>query len=103
MTVLAASMTTRAVDVGGDAAHGVVGGGLDGHRLGERLDALVDAGEVGDVGQLLLDDRAAQVAHVEVDVVLAADAPAGPDLQHDRAADHVARRQLHERRGVASS
>ncbi len=89
-----------AVDVRGHPAHGVVGRGLDGHRLGQRLDALVDAGEVGDVGQLLLDDLAAQVAHVEVHVVLAADAAAGPDLEHDRAADHVARGELLERRRV---
>ena len=89
------------MQVGRDAAHRVVGGGLDRHRLGERLDALVDAGEVGDVGQLLLDDLAPQVADVEVDVVLAVDPAARADLLVDRPADHVARRQLHERRGVA--
>ena len=62
-----------------------------------RLDALVDPGEVGDVGQLLLDHLAAEVADVEVDVVLAADPAPGPDLLVDGAADHVARGQLHER------
>ena len=46
------------MDVGRDAAHRVVGGRLDRHRLGDRLDALVDPGEVGDVGQLLLDHLA---------------------------------------------
>ena len=59
----------------------VVRRGLDGHRLGDRLDALVDAGELGDVGQLLVDDLLAQVGQVEVDEVLAADAAARADLQ----------------------
>ncbi len=39
--------------------------------------------------------------HVEVDEVLAADAPAIAHLHVDGAADHVARRQLHESRRVA--
>ena len=43
------------VDVGGDAAHGVVGRRLDRDGLGLRLDALVGAHEVGDVRQLGVD------------------------------------------------
>ena len=78
-----------------------MGRGLDRHRLRERLDALVDAGEVGDVGQLLLDDLATEVAHVEVEVVLAADAAPGPDLLVHRPTDHVARGQLHQLGRVA--
>ena len=58
MTVFFSSMTTRGVDVGRDAAHGVVGGGLDRHRLGDRLDALVDPRELGDIGQLGVDHLA---------------------------------------------
>ena len=54
---------------------------LDGHQLRDRLDALVDARELGDVGQLLVDDLLAQVGQVEVDVVLAADAAALADLR----------------------
>ena len=100
-TVLAASRVTCACEVGRDAAHRVVRGGLDRHGLGDRLDALVHPGEVGDVGQLLLDHLAPEVAHVEVDVVLAVDPPPGPDLLGDRPADHVARRELHELGRVA--
>jgi len=43
------------VDVGGDAAHGVVRRGLDGDEVGLGLQALVGADEVGDVGQLGVD------------------------------------------------
>src|SRR5438477_557123 len=43
------------VDVGGNPAHGVVGGGLDGNGVGLRLEALVGADEVGDVGDLGVD------------------------------------------------
>ena len=72
-----------------------------GHRLRDRLDALVDARELGDVGQLLVDDLLAQVGQVDVDEVLAADAAARADLRHDRAADHVARREIEQCRRVA--
>ena len=41
------------------------------------------------------------MAHVEVQVVLAADPAAGPDLLVHRPADHVARRQLHQLGRVA--
>ena len=94
-------MTTRALDVGRDAAHRVVRGRLDRHGLGDRLDALVDAREVGDVGQLLVDDLLAQVGQVEVDVVLAVDAATCADLLIDRAGDHVARREILQCRRVA--
>ena len=72
-----------------------------GNRLRERLHAEVDPGELRDVGKLLLDDRAAQVAHVQVDVVLLrADPPPVADLEVDRPADHVAGGQLHRLRRV---
>src|SRR5439155_18814239 len=58
------------VDVGGDPAHGVVGGGLDGNGVGLRLEALVGADEVGDVGDLGVDVLGREVGEVEVDVVL---------------------------------
>src|SRR5690606_2286062 len=38
------------VDGGGDAAHRVVGRGLDRHELLHRVNAQVDARELGDVG-----------------------------------------------------
>ena len=41
--------------VGGDAAHGVVGGGLDRHHLGDRVHPQVDPAEVHDVGHPLED------------------------------------------------
>ena len=86
------------VDVGRDAAHPIVGRGLDRHRLANWVDAEVGPGELDDVGQSLLDPggvdrragRAGLVlvdglgADVEIDVILAADPVAGPDLLIDR-------------------
>src|SRR5690606_6857464 len=83
-----------AVHVGGDAAHGVVGGGRHRDRLLDRVDAQVGAHEVGDVGQPGFDDLAPQVGQVQVHVVLAVDAPAVADLPVDGAGDHVAGRQV---------
>jgi len=104
-----------AVQVGGDAAHGVVGRGLDGHRLLHRIDAQIGAGEVGDVGQLRLDvgpvdaarlARLGQIAvdrlrrHVQMDVVLAVDTPPGLNLQENGPANDVAAGQVLDRRRV---
>ena len=90
------------VRVGRDAAHRVVGGRLDRHRLLRRLDLQVDAGELGDVGQLLLDDLGVEVGDVEVGpVAVGAAAATLLDLLVDRAAHHVAGREVLDRRGVA--
>ncbi len=84
-----------------DPAHRVVGRRLDRHRLRERLDPEVDPGELGDVGQLLLDHLAPEMAHVQEEVVaLGTGAAAVADLEVHGAADHVARRELHQGRGV---
>ena len=100
-TVLAASRVAWRQHVGGDPAHRVVRRRLDRDRVRVGLDALVDPDEVRDVRQLLVDHLAPEVAHVEVDVVLAVDAAARADLLDDGPADHVARGQLHELGGVA--
>ena len=90
------------VDVGGNPAHGVVGGGLDGNGVGLRLEALVGADEVGDVGDLGVDVLGREVGEVEVDVVLVGSrAAALPDLGEDRPAHHVARREVLDRGRVA--
>ncbi len=102
------------VNVGGDAAHGIVGRRLDGHRRVQRVYALVDAHHFDDVGQLLLQllrrhglaAGAALVlvdglrADVNVHIVLAVDAAPIPDLQIDRARTHIARGQVLHRRRV---
>ena len=91
-----------AVEVGRDAAHRVVRGGLDRHRFLRGLDLQVDARELGDVGQLLLDHLRVEVRDVEVGpVVVGAGAAAFLDLLVDRAAHHVARREVLDRGGVA--
>ena len=41
--------------VGRDAAHGVMCSRLDGHQLGDRVHAQVDAAEVHDIGQFRQD------------------------------------------------
>ena len=88
------------LDVGGDPAHSVVGGRLDRDQLLGGLDAEVEPGELGDVGQLGLDDLDRQVAHVEVHEVLAADPPALGDLLVDGAAHHVPGGEVLDGRGV---
>ena len=97
---LAAPAMDAAVEVGGDAAHAVVGRGLDGYRLNRRIDAEVGPAEVGDVGDLLLDDLLSQLRRVEEDVVVdlpvAAHAVAALELAQDGLADEVARRQVEE-------
>ncbi len=89
-----------ALDVRRDAAHRVVRGRLGRHGLGGRLHAQVDPRELRDVGDLLLDDLAGQVADVDVHVVLAVDAAAFLDLLVDRAAHHVPRREVLDGRRV---
>ena len=75
----------------GIAAHGVVGGWLDRHQVGQRLEAEVGADEAAHVRQLLVEHLGAEVAHVEVDVVLAADPPPLGDLEVDACGDTTSR------------
>ena len=58
------------LDVGRHAAHRVVRGRVDRHRLGVRLDAKVGARELGDVRELRVDVRGLEVGQVEQHVVL---------------------------------
>ena len=95
-------ITTWPSVVGGDPAHRVVGRGLDRHRLLRRLDAQVHARELRDVGELLLDHLGRQVREVEVHhVPVRPGAAALLDLLVDRAAHHVARREVLDRGRVA--
>ncbi len=71
--------------IGGDSAHCIVGRRVGGDQVELRLQALVHAHEVGNVGDLLVQDFAAKVAEVQVDVVLAVDAAALFDLLEDAA------------------
>ncbi len=90
------------LDVGRDASHGVVGGGLDGDEVDLGLEALVGAHEVGDVGQLGVDLLGRQVGQVEVEVVgIGAHAPALPHLGEHGPRDHVTGGQVLDRGGVA--
>ena len=96
------SRSTSAADVGRHAAHRVVRGRVDRHRLGVGLDAEVGAGELGDVGQLGVDLLARQVRQVEQDVVLVrAGAAALAHLGGHRAGHDVARREVLDGRRVA--
>src|SRR5205085_7172450 len=91
-----------AVDVGGDAAHGVVGRGLDGDGRRLRLDGQVRAHEVGDVRELGVDLLGGQVGEVEVDgVLVGADAPAFEDLGLDGPGHHVGGGEVLHRGRVA--
>src|SRR5439155_26851628 len=57
-----------------DTTHGIVGGRMGRNQLALRFQTLIDAHEVGDIGDLLVEHLAAQVAQVQVHVVFAADA-----------------------------
>ena len=101
-TTVSLSDSASPVDVGRHAAHRVVRGREDRDRLVVRLDAEVGPGELGDVGQLLVDVLGLEVREVEVDVVaVGAAAAALAHLVGHRPGDHVARRQVLDRRGVA--
>ncbi len=90
------------VDIGWQAAHRVVGGRLNRRQLLRRVDAEVDADELGDVGQLGFLHLARDMGQVEVDVVLVrTGAPTLLDLLVDEAGDHVARGEVGQRRRVA--
>ena len=53
---------------------------MGGNQLALGLQALVHAHEVGDIGDLLVEDFATQVTQVQMNVVFAADAAAFHDL-----------------------
>src|SRR5690606_11546533 len=90
------------IDGGGDTPHRVVGRRLDGDQFLDGVYTQVDARELRDVGQALLDDVSVDVREIEVDVVLVrARAAALADLEVHGAADHVARRQVLDGRRVA--
>ncbi len=83
------------LDVGRDAAHGVVRGGLDRDRVRVGLDAEVGARELGDVRELRVQLLRRQVGEVQVHVVaLGAAAAALADLRVDGAGHDVTRRQV---------
>src|SRR5690625_5016069 len=83
---------------GGYATHGVVRGGLYRHGLLDGIDTQVDARELGDVGQPLLDDVPVDVGQVEEDVILVGTGAAPlAYLQVHGAAHHVAGRQVLDR------
>ena len=84
-----------AVDVGRNAAHGVVGRGLDRHRVVDHVDAQEVQGQLPDLGQAFQDGVAAEVAEVENDGVFALPAPAFVDLLLNRPGHDVARCELH--------
>src|SRR6266699_2825586 len=89
------------IKIGGNAAHGIMRGRLDGHRLGDRLDAKIVTSEVGDIGQFFINDLFTQVSKVQVDIILAVDAAALFDLLDDTARDNIAGSQVLEGGHVA--
>jgi len=86
---------------GRDAAHAVVGGGLDGGQIVDDVYAGEIEGNLAHLGQALHDLLPAQVAQVQPDALpVRADAAPFVDLGLFGAADQVARGQLHLVRGV---
>ena len=75
---------------------------MDGDGLSLRLEPEVGAYEVGDVGQLGVDELGGEVREVEVHVVaVGPDAATGADLGEDAARHHVAGCQVLDGRRVA--
>src|SRR6185295_8644655 len=103
------------VCIGGNAAHGVMGCRLDGHQLGHRVDAQVDAGELDDIGQRLFQVLARHFfaarpaleaidrlrAEVHIDVVFTADTAPFTNFEVDAAAADITRRQVFQGGNVA--
>jgi hypothetical protein len=94
-----------AVDVRGDAAHGVVGRGQ--HRYGGvgRIDAQIGLAEAADVRQFGLEGLLAQMGgiqmHIVVDFAVTANALTGADFRQDGAGHDVAGRQIQQGGGIA--
>ena len=85
-----------------NATHHVVTRRVDRYQFGDRVDAEVGAGELGDVGKLGLEYVSAEVSDVDVDVVLVWPGAASLEhFEHHRPGDDVARRQVDDRRRVA--
>ena len=83
------------LDVRGDATHGVVRGGHNGHGLKHRVDAQVGARELGDVGKLGFEYLGTQVRAVEKNIVLVgAGAASFNDLLHHAAGNDVTGREV---------
>src|SRR5699024_10127048 len=90
------------LDIRRNAAHGVVRGREDRHRLGVGLHTEVGAGELGDVGQLRVDVRGLEVSEVEQHVVLVRSAAATfAHLVGHRTGHDVTGGEVLDRRGVA--
>ena len=90
------------VDVRRDAPHRVVRRGLDRDRLLRGLHLEVDARELGDVRELLLEDPRVQMREVQEDVIASrSEAASLLDLLIDRAGDHVTGREVLDRGGVS--
>ena len=89
------------IDIGRDAAHGVVCRGLDRYRLGNRFDAEVVAGKVGDIRQFLGNHLGSQVPHIQVNIIFAVYAAPLFDLLNDTARDDIAWGQVFKRGHIA--
>ena len=87
-----------AVNVGLDAAHGVVSYRPDGDHLGDGIDAQKLHADFADQRQALVDPLRAQVGQIEMDIVEAIGrrkTPAFDDFRHLRTGYDIAGRQLH--------
>jgi hypothetical protein len=91
-----------AVIIRGDAAHIVVHGRHDRHRLAGQIDAGENARRFGDARQPFGEDFRIEMVEVQEDVVLLRpDAAAFADFDGHGARDDVARRQILGRRRIA--
>src|SRR5690606_6211792 len=90
-----------AVDVGRNAPHCVVRRRLHRYHLGDGVDTEVGAHKVGDVGQLRLNQFAAQMPQIEIDVILSVDAAAFGYLLIDGPRDHIPGCKVEQGRRVA--
>ena len=106
------------IDIGGDAAHGIMRGGLHRHGFMHGVDAQVGAAEIENIGQFALDcgivDEVGAVAaffgevavhglraHIKVNIAAVLDAAASAGLEVDGAADHIAGGQVLGAGGIA--
>ena len=90
------------VRVGRDSAHRIVCGRHHGDRLGDRVDAEVGAGELGDIGKFRFENLGTKVRAVQQHVVLVGSgATALGDLLNHAAGNDVTRCEVLDGRGVS--
>ena len=88
------------IHISGDAAHHIMTGRLNRNGFFGGIHTGIGAGKPGDFGQFGINDLFAQMGHIEVDIIFAVDAFAGPDFLQNATRNHIPGRQVFNYRGI---